>query len=200
MNSETSLVLTSNDNQPGKSGVRTGYKTQGGHISQIPGLSPTTSSPPVERLRGRRVAVVESDSDYIKLAKQGGHKGLLWHEETNVFEPNACKPPDQTFSFCTESGDLTTPSRQQKTPGAYLPQEPPFGTDSMSTRERDNDSNNGKETNPDANCNQMEEELQTFNQYGSSKYKRITFGKNPTPVDMTKLLSFGYAEDSTPKK
>lgn len=56
-------------------GVKTGYHTSNGHISQIPGLSPTTNSLPEERIRGRRVGVLESDSDYVKLAKQGGHKG-----------------------------------------------------------------------------------------------------------------------------
>lgn len=56
-------------------GVKTGYHTSNGHISQIPGLSPTTNTLPEERIRGRRVGVLESDSDYVKLAKQGGHKG-----------------------------------------------------------------------------------------------------------------------------
>ncbi|MED6288282.1 hypothetical protein CHARACLAT_025012 [Characodon lateralis] len=194
MNSETSLVLSSNDVQPGKSGVRTGYKTVDGHISQIPGLSPTISSPTEEKLRGRRVAVLESDSDYVKLAKQGGHKGLLCHEEINVFKPNAYKPPDW---FCTDSRDPIPLSTQKNNPGAYLPLEAPFGTDNMTTWERDSGNSNEKEKNPDANCNQMEE-LQTSNQYGS-KYRRITFNKKPAPVDMSKLLSFGYAEDSKPE-
>lgn len=56
-------------------GVKTGYQTVNGHISQIPGLSPSISTLPEERARGRRVKVLESDSDYVKLAKQGGHKG-----------------------------------------------------------------------------------------------------------------------------
>ncbi|KAG7278722.1 hypothetical protein CRUP_023371 [Coryphaenoides rupestris] len=40
-----------------------------------------------EKARGRRVGVLETDSDYVKLAKQGGQKGLLWHEETQVSKP-----------------------------------------------------------------------------------------------------------------
>lgn len=44
-------------------------------ISQIPGLSPVLKGPPDEKNRGRRVGVLESDSEYVKLAKQGGHKG-----------------------------------------------------------------------------------------------------------------------------
>ncbi|PWA31208.1 hypothetical protein CCH79_00002841, partial [Gambusia affinis] len=183
-------------NQGNLASVRTGYKTQDGHISQIPGLSPTISSPREEKLRGRRVAVLESDSDYVKLAKQGGHKGLLWHEDINVFTPNAYKPPDW---FCTESGDLTTPSVQQKNPGAYPPLEAPFGTDDISPEEeKDDEDSSGKEKEPDADCNQMEK-LPTSNKYGSNKYKRTTFDKKPAPVDMSKLLRFGYAEDSTPQ-
>lgn len=43
------------------------------HISQIPGLSPTIEAE--DRARSRRGRIHDSDSDYIKLAKQGGHKG-----------------------------------------------------------------------------------------------------------------------------
>lgn len=62
-------------------GVNTGYVGINGHISQIPGLSPTICTPPEERARGRRAGVLESDTDYVKLAKQGGHKGkaILLH-------------------------------------------------------------------------------------------------------------------------
>ncbi|XP_012729524.2 uncharacterized protein C7orf57 homolog isoform X1 [Fundulus heteroclitus] len=196
MNSETSLGLANNDDQPGKSGVRTGYKTQDGHISQIPGLSPTISPPHEEKLRGRRAAVLDGDSDYVKLAKQGGHKELLWHEERNVFKTNAYKPADW---FCTQSGDPTIPSSQKNNSGAYLPLDAPFGTDNMSTWERDRGNGNGKDKNPDANYNQMEE-VQTSSQYEGGKYKRTVFDKKPAPVDMTKLLSFGYADDSKPKQ
>lgn len=46
-----------------------------GQISQIPGLSPVVIIPPEEKTERRRGIVKESDSEYIKLAKQGGHKG-----------------------------------------------------------------------------------------------------------------------------
>uniref|UniRef100_A0A3Q4MUU1 Uncharacterized protein n=1 Tax=Neolamprologus brichardi TaxID=32507 RepID=A0A3Q4MUU1_NEOBR len=153
-------------------GVKTGYHTSNGHISQIPGLSPTTNTLPKERIRGRRVGVLQSDSDYVKLAKQGGHKGLLWHEESIISKPSSYKPP-HWFGF--ESGDLSDPSEEKKIPGAFEPQEPPFGSDNMSAWERDNSSNNEKE------------EVQS--NFHISK---------PAPVDMSKLLSFGYAEDSKP--
>ncbi|XP_038141511.1 uncharacterized protein C7orf57 homolog [Cyprinodon tularosa] len=195
MNSETSLVFSGSDVEPGKSGVRTGYVTQDGHISQIPGLSRTTGSPPEERNRGRRAAVLKSDSDYLKLAKQGGHKELLWYDEANACKQNAYKPPDW---FSMDSGDPSPISNQNKRPGAYLPQEAPFLSDNMSAWERDRDSGTGKEKTPDANYNQMEES-QNPNQYGS-KYKKIMFDKKPAPVDMAKLLSFGYAEDREPKQ
>lgn len=48
-----------------------------GPTSQIPGLSQSADTAPAqERTSGRRVGIFESDSDYVKLAKQGGHKGL----------------------------------------------------------------------------------------------------------------------------
>lgn len=46
-----------------------------GPASQIPGLSQSADTAPVEKGKGRRVGIQATDSDYIKLAKQGGHKG-----------------------------------------------------------------------------------------------------------------------------
>lgn len=46
-----------------------------GQISQIPGLSPVVKIPPEEKTQRQRGIVKESDSEYIKLAKRGGHKG-----------------------------------------------------------------------------------------------------------------------------
>ncbi|GAA6224149.1 uncharacterized protein C7orf57-like [Lates japonicus] len=199
MFSEKSLVLMSNDLQPTKHGMKTGYNAVNGHISQIPGLSPAISTVPEEKARGRRAGVLESDSDYVKLAKQGGHKGLLWHEETIASQPNSYKPPDW---FCTSSEDNSKPSlinsEERKNPGVFQPLEPPFGTDSMSAWERDDNSNNGKEKNNNIDCGQMEK-MQSPNQHHeTSKFKRIVFDKKPAPVDMSKLLSFGYAEDNKP--
>lgn len=46
-----------------------------GPSSQIPGLSQTADVTPEEKTKGRRVGIQASDSDYVKLAKQGGQKG-----------------------------------------------------------------------------------------------------------------------------
>lgn len=46
-----------------------------GPASQIPGLSQSAETVPTEKSKGRRVGIQATDSDYIKLAKQGGHKG-----------------------------------------------------------------------------------------------------------------------------
>lgn len=52
-----------------------------GPTSQIPGLSQSADeSTPAERTSGRRVGIFESDSDYVKLAKGGGHKGKGFSE------------------------------------------------------------------------------------------------------------------------
>lgn len=62
-------------------GVRsTQHTTNGaaGPSSQIPGLSSTANNTePEARTKGRRVGVQASDSDYVKLAKQGGQRGKL---------------------------------------------------------------------------------------------------------------------------
>ncbi|KAM9342251.1 uncharacterized protein C7orf57 homolog [Pholidichthys leucotaenia] len=156
-------------------GAKTGYVIINGHISQIPGLSPTISTLPEEKMKGRRVRVLDSDSDYVKLAKTGGHKGLLWHEGAVVSKPNPYKPPNW---FGAESGEISDPStpitsKEKKNPGAFQPREPPFGSDNMSAWERDNSSADGKE-------------------------KFRVFDKKPAPVDMSKLLSFGYADGNKP--
>ncbi|XP_022596832.1 uncharacterized protein C7orf57-like isoform X1 [Seriola dumerili] len=200
MYSETSPVLMNSDLQPTKSGVKTGYNAINSHISQIPGLSPTISTLTEEKTRGRRAGVLESDSDYVKLAKQGGHKGLLWHEETIASKPNSYKPPDW---FYTASGDNSKPSspinsEEKKNPRVFQTLEPPFGTDNMSSWEREDSSSNSKKKNNNIDCSQMEK-LQSPDQYhATSKFKRIIFDKKPAPVDMSKLLSFGYAEDNKP--
>ncbi|XP_013872141.1 uncharacterized protein C7orf57 [Austrofundulus limnaeus] len=185
MNSKNSLAFTL-DLQPGKSAEP---QTPDGHISQIPGLSPSVISHPEEKARGKRVTVQESDSDYVKLAKQGGHKGLLWHEETS--HPNSSKPPNMS------SGNTVQPSKEEKNLGAFQPLETPFWTDSMMSWERGDGSRDGKEKSPDVKSNLMNE-LQRTSPFETSKYKRVVFDKKPAPVDMSKLLSFGYAEDNKP--
>ncbi|KAM3608208.1 uncharacterized protein V6R79_021067 [Siganus canaliculatus] len=183
MNAENPSVPMTNDLQTTKSGLH----GVNGQISQIPGLSPSIKDHPEERARGRRVAVLESDSDYVKLAKQGGHKGLLWHEETVSSKTNSYKAPDWFHTASEDDSKLS--SEEKKNPGALQPLDPPFGTDSVSAWERANGSNNGKEKNDNMN-------LASPNQYYlTTKFRRIVFDKKPAPVNMSKLLSFGYADD-----
>lgn len=57
-----------------------------GPSSQIPGLSQTADeNTPAEKASGRRVGIFESDSDYVKLAKGGGHKGKGFSEHQMCF-------------------------------------------------------------------------------------------------------------------
>lgn len=56
-----------------------------GPTSQIPGLSQSADvDTPAERISGRRVGIFETDSDYVKLAKGGGHKGRCLVEILSV--------------------------------------------------------------------------------------------------------------------
>ena len=70
-------VLTSPSTLIHATGLKTGYQSNNGPTSQIPGLSTEADCLPEEKARGRRVGVMESDSDYVKLAKQGGQKGRI---------------------------------------------------------------------------------------------------------------------------
>ncbi|XP_068185977.1 uncharacterized protein C7orf57 homolog isoform X2 [Antennarius striatus] len=184
-----------NDVQPTESDVTTGFHGVQVQISQIPGLS-TSTTLPEERARGRRAGVLESDSDYVKLAKQGGHKGLLTHEITVTPKANPYKPPAW---FSTESEDISKPSlinsEEKINPGAF---QPPFGTDNMSVWERGDSSNNGKDKKNNVHYYQMEK-LQSPQEYlQTGKFRRIVFDKKPAPVDMSKLLSFGYVDNNKP--
>ncbi|XP_020507235.2 uncharacterized protein C7orf57 homolog [Labrus bergylta] len=196
MNSEKSTAVMRNELQSTQSGE---HGTEG-HISQIPGLSPSTSSLPETRVRGRRAGVFDSDSDYIKLAKQGGHRGLLWHENTISSTTKSYKPPDW-FTSSRDSGNQSLINgAEKKNPGAFQPLEPPFGTDNMSAWERDDNSN--KEKNNNVLDSQMEESTHHQNllvPHQTSKFKRMVFDKKPSPVNMSKLLSFGYLEDKPAK-
>ncbi|CAK6954089.1 uncharacterized protein C7orf57 homolog [Scomber scombrus] len=198
MFSENSAFLMSNDLQPSKSGLKAGNHGINGQISQIPGLSPVVSSVIEGKARGRRGGVLDSDSDYVKLAKQGGHKGLLWHEESLTSQRNSYKPPNW---FCPSPEDNTIPSlitsEEKKNPGAFQHMKPPFGTDNMSTWERD-DSCNGEEKNNNVHNNQMENLQSSIEHHEASKFKKTMFDKKPAPVDMSKLLSFGYVDDNKP--
>ncbi|KAF1382491.1 hypothetical protein PFLUV_G00144340 [Perca fluviatilis] len=195
MYSQNVSVLMNND----LPSTTSGYQGIDGQISQIPGLSPTISTLPEERARGRRAGVLESDSDYVKLAKQGGHKGLLWHEETRNSKPDEYQPPGR---FCIGSGDDEKPSlinsEEKKNPGAFQQREPPFGTDNMSAWERDDSSTTAKEKNNNVHYSQTEKLQPSDQYYETSKFKRIVYDKNPAPVDMSKLLSFGYADENKP--
>ncbi|XP_031413958.1 uncharacterized protein C7orf57 homolog isoform X2 [Clupea harengus] len=125
--------------------------SQGSKVSsQIPGLSLDFQDNVEGNATGRRLGVVDTDSNYVKLAKQGGHKGLLWHEETNMPTKtnSAYKPPDW---FCADS---EAPSLTKRTDPGFLVHEEfqksarkfiqppglPFGSDNKSAWEREADS------------------------------------------------------------
>ncbi|XP_018597057.1 uncharacterized protein C7orf57 homolog isoform X2 [Scleropages formosus] len=181
----------------------------GGPSSQIPGLSPCANDVPEERTRGRRVGIFETDSDYVKLAKQGGQKGLLWHEETSV----APKPSSQYnvpdwFSADSEAEQKTSQSKRStpdsKTSGDFKkspcsPLDAPFGSDNKSAWEREADSfASGKEKK--SKVNQTAEQMQKLSLTApdfqeANKFKRKSYDKKQPPVSMSKLLSFGYVEE-----
>ncbi|KAM6985020.1 uncharacterized protein C7orf57 homolog [Aplochiton taeniatus] len=177
-----------------------------GPSSQIPGLSQNANDGPEERSRGRRVGVADSDSVYVKLAKQGGQKDLLWHEETNLeTKPNSSyKPPDWFSSTSDSEVEKLSPTEREmpsfmlreefkKSTSGFQPRDAPFGSDNKSTWERDN----GKEKKLEVAPNSQMEKLSvtTVKDYESNKYKKISYEKKTVPYSMSKLLSFGYAED-----
>ncbi|XP_029113589.1 uncharacterized protein C7orf57-like isoform X1 [Scleropages formosus] len=178
--------------------------------SQIPGLSPSAGSVPQEKARGRRVGILETDSDYVKLAKQGGQKGLLWHEDTSMETKTGSqyKAPDW-FSADSDSqeecrkhgspdGVETKGEETKQSPGkgTFQPLSAPFGGDNKSAWERDRDGAiSGPQNVFQANQALEKMSLSSGDVQQANKYKRISYEKKAAPVNMSKLLSFGYVED-----
>ncbi|XP_010786513.1 uncharacterized protein [Notothenia coriiceps] len=165
-----------------------------GPTSQIPGLSQTADeTSPQERNSGRRVGIFASDSDYTKLAKGGGHKGLLSHENDNDNLPKKSYNPSNFFgSNGSKNGSkATSPDSQMK--AGMQPLAAPFGTDNGSDWEKDNRFSPDKEQmSPDGVADELGGLIVT------SKYKKTNHEKKTPPVSMTKLLSHGYIEKKTP--
>ncbi|TWW63808.1 uncharacterized protein C7orf57 homolog [Takifugu flavidus] len=175
-------------------GIKPGVVPAGvtGPTSQIPGLSQSADDKsPVERTTGRRVGIFETDSDYVKLAKSGGHKGLLSHDDVDE-KPTKQYAPNSTFFGDDDSrsgSKATSPDNHVK---AHMkPLTAPFGTDDSASWEKDRDkfSPDKQKASPDGISDEMEGLTVT------NKYKRVCFDKKAVPVSMTKLLSHGYVEE-----
>ncbi|XP_064183457.1 uncharacterized protein C7orf57 homolog isoform X2 [Anguilla rostrata] len=209
-------MSTEMDHRRRKPGTKPNYQANGaqGPTSQIPGLSNSADIAPLEKSRGRRVGVFETDSEYVKLAKQGGQRGLLWHEETNLeTKPNAQYRPPDWFSAsdkeqkCPSKGstpELLTPEEDKESPtkGAILRASAPFGSDNKSTWEREADnftSDKDKIVMADHAAEQMKKMSLASGNDEANKYKRTSHDKKAAPVSMSKLLSFGYVEEKSPK-
>ncbi|TTI92365.1 hypothetical protein Baya_15345 [Bagarius yarrelli] len=105
-----------------------------GPASQIPGLSQSAEVVQVEKSKGRRVGIQATDSDYVKLAKQGGHKGLLSHDAEETSPTSGTAP---NF-FCG--------GEQSQAKGSSQKLVAPFGTDDCSAWDNDSAAGNGKKS------------------------------------------------------
>ncbi|XP_073688003.1 uncharacterized protein C7orf57 homolog [Garra rufa] len=181
-----------------KPGVRTANLASSngavGPSSQIPGLSATADISPEERTKGRRVGIQASDSDYVKLAKQGGQKGLLSHDDPVEAKPNSSYKPSNWFSDSPDEqgspSDATTPDGNGMSKGVLQHLEAPFGTDNCSAWDA------GKKNVNDASSEMQKLSLSQKDIAEANKFKKISHDKKATaPVNMSKLLSFGYVEE-----
>ncbi|XP_028320329.1 uncharacterized protein C7orf57 homolog isoform X2 [Gouania willdenowi] len=159
-----------------------------GPTSQIPGLCQSaTESEPVERASGRRVGIFATDSDYTKLAKQGGHKGLLSHDVDVDDKPRKPYSPHNWFGEAESNGGnaATSPS------SGVRPLSAPFGTDNTTSWDKEavSFSPDREKASPDGAALQMEGLTVTNKSYD----------KKAPPVSMSKLLSHGYMEDKKKK-
>ncbi|KAM6945713.1 uncharacterized protein C7orf57 homolog [Aplochiton taeniatus] len=175
-----------------------------GPTSQIPGLSQSANnSAPEERTSGRRVGIFDSDSEYVKLAKQGGQKGLLSHEDLDEAEPRKAYTPSDWFvgSQGSKSASNATSPDGGSNKGPMQPLAAPFGTDNCSSWGKENDSlttDKEKQAVLDSAAAQMKDLSVThINKYKRTAHVERCQDKKAPPVSMSKLLSFGYVEDET---
>ncbi|XP_072539761.1 uncharacterized protein C7orf57 homolog [Salminus brasiliensis] len=163
-----------------------------GPASQIPGLSQSANSAPEEKTKGRRVGIQATDSDYVKLAKQGGHRGLLSHDDDVESDTSSSlKRPE--FLAGTDGQQSQGKASAQRLVA-------PFGTDDCSAWDRESDgagADKGKKSKVSPVTQEMEKlALSPKDIEEASKYKRMSHDKKEVaPVSMSKLLSFGYMED-----
>lgn len=167
------------------------YVAHAGQTSHIPGLSQGDGGPE-EKGRGRRVGVLETDSPYVKLSKQGGLKDLLCQEEEEVVsKSNSYRPPTW---FADDKPSLINNEEKRDT-GTVQQRHAPFGGDNKSVWERNSDDKDKQDNDP----NSQKEGLSTHS-HETSKFKKTSFDKKPVPVNMAKLMSFGYADEDEPTK
>uniref|UniRef100_A0A8C7WH66 Uncharacterized protein n=1 Tax=Oncorhynchus mykiss TaxID=8022 RepID=A0A8C7WH66_ONCMY len=188
---------TDTDHQQNNDDVNNGddCSTKAAPTSQIPGLSEDANNGPEERSKGRRTGVNESDSAYTKLAKQGGQRGLLWHEETNLdTKPNSAssyKPPNW-FSGSPKAKEQASPTESFQN---YMSTNAPFGSDNKSTWERDFDDK--EKISPNSQMEKLSL-ASGKNEEAAGNFKKTwqcSIFHNSNPVNMGTLLSFGYLED-----
>uniref|UniRef100_A0A3Q3XC78 Uncharacterized protein n=1 Tax=Mola mola TaxID=94237 RepID=A0A3Q3XC78_MOLML len=104
-------------------------------LISIPGLSQSAEAGgPAERISCRRVGIFDTDSDYTKLAKGGGHKG---HLKRSPSTPSFFSHRTSRW-FCDFSGSKAT-SPDGRAKARMQPLTAPFGTDNNAPWERETD-------------------------------------------------------------
>ncbi|KAG7259254.1 hypothetical protein CRUP_036472 [Coryphaenoides rupestris] len=156
-----------------------------GPTSQIPGLSQSaTDSAPAERLSGRRVGIFATDSEYVKLAKQGGQKGLLSHEVDLDAKPKVPKPTQGHMGCrvrcCLSSSGSKAVSPDGPARAARQPLAAPFGTDSVESWDKEGEglSPSKDQGSPESAASQLDGLVIAE----ANKYKRTCYDKKTPPA------------------
>ncbi|XP_005998011.1 uncharacterized protein C7orf57 homolog isoform X2 [Latimeria chalumnae] len=188
--------------------------------SQIPGLGDFSSPTDQDRYGRNRKWIRDTDSDYVKLAKQGGQPRLLEFNE-NLLQstsPVYYKKPDW-FSYDSSSQEPKMNSQwkmpdymvhkefKKNTNGNYEPPNAPFGTDSSTPQEKEKEAlttdrsmlripSFGRRKQRDmSNSPTMQMVPKTLPTQEGKVLQPVSTRRREEPVNMHKLLSFGYAEE-----
>ncbi|XP_078056851.1 uncharacterized protein C7orf57 homolog [Mustelus asterias] len=177
--------------------------------SQIPGLSKLAEPHKEATFASRRLWIKDSDSDYVKLAKQGGRADLLKHHSPppRKSPPVPCSQPEW-FVHAPPS------SKNKDVPKWYLPEymvheefvpSPPRklhdpDKTALEKEVEDNEKENkGKLKLPEITDKKQKDKVFTKKTAQEdnleNKFPSMPLPKKNEPINFTKLITNGYAED-----
>ncbi|XP_051905756.1 uncharacterized protein LOC127590268 [Hippocampus zosterae] len=178
--------------------VETSEQAQEYHVSTA------TRRQTIQRISGKPFSFASKmNSKNLKGLKspdvQPEKSGLLYFDETPTSKPNSFEAADSLLDGPIDAlgNQSVICTKERKSPKAFSQRPlPPFWTDNMSAWERDDGSpRKEKKTVPEKQLVQWQASSQNN---GGSKFRRTVSTKNTSPVNMSKLLSFGYVDEDKP--
>ncbi|XP_057717031.1 uncharacterized protein LOC130931874 isoform X3 [Corythoichthys intestinalis] len=161
-------------------------------------VSSATRSQLIQRIRASPSKMNSKNAKDLKRSEvQPAKSGLLYFDDSIDPKPNTFDSAEVLADGPIESlgnvNVICTKERKSPTTPSQRPL-PPFWTDNMSTWERDGGSPR-KEKNKKVPDKESVQSQTSPPNNGGSKFRRTVSSKKSSPVNMSKLLSFGYVDE-----